>query len=193
MPNKLPYSTSFTALGLEPMQFLEVCRVLEESGSSDSVLKDLTESVRSSTHNRKMREYSKRWEALSQEEKDILFTGDSIEVRGIAYLSVVKTYRLIGRFVIEGVLPLFYSSNTEITHKHYDDYFNKVAIEYPAMRNMSDRTYKNSRNRVFKILKDAGIITGNKTMSVSSFYPGARLVQHLNKEHPHYLKFFLLK
>ncbi len=192
MTNKLPYSTSFTAVGLEVRQFEQVCRWLDEYGPEADAPLDLTESVRSSTHLRKFREFKKRWEGLTREEKKILYTGDSNEKRGIAFLSMVRCYRLIGRFVIEVLWERLKQMDSTVTYKDYDHYFEKLGKEYPAMLNMAESTYNNSRNRVFRILRDSGLLVGSESFDILSFYPGSRVVSYLEQTQPQYLKFFLV-
>ncbi|TVR85149.1 MAG: DUF1819 family protein [Saprospirales bacterium] len=189
----LPYTTSFTAVGLAPEQFLAVCRMLDKNGLRADIPLDATESIRTNTHKRKVSEFVKRWKSLSEEEKQILFTGDPSEIRAVAFLATVKTYKLIGRFVIEVLWRINFSIENEVTLKDYDNYFDEIAVEYPAMRNMAEGTYKKARSRIFNILRDGGILVGRKKMVVTSAYPGKRLVEYLNRDHPHHLKFFLLK
>lgn len=166
------YSMSFTAGGLLSHESVEVAKLylnlanwltVREKVLEDNILQARTQN----TAKRIFREISSRLDLLTKEELEILAEGSYQEQIQILWLAICKRYKFIYDFAIEVIREKFLSLGMEVSFGDYDVFFNSKAEWHDELENLTEKTKNKARQVVFKILREAELLSKNNIIMPS--------------------------
>ena len=163
MPAK-EYNLSFTAGGLLYRESLVVVQQfgelldwhsVRESVRADNLLQARTQN----SARRILQEIVLRLKHLTEGQFELLLSGSPSEQRSLLWVAICKRYDLIREFASEIVREKFMAMNHELFPYEYDAFFENKAATHPEMKKISKSTRNKLRQVVFKMLREAGLIT----------------------------------
>jgi hypothetical protein len=176
---KQPYKMSFTSGGLYLNESVELSasylKTKEWKGTiARAQAKGLTSLPKEKSKRRMLREIVNRLETLSDDELHFLVEGeDRQEQSQLIWISVCRAYRLVREFAIEVVQDRYLAYQLELPPESFDLLFEQKAEWDEALASTSAATRVRLRQVVFKIMREAGIISVNHR--IQSTYLSARL------------------
>ena len=118
------------------------------------------------TSGRFFREVSSRLKELSEEELQVLVEGSHQEKNQIIWLAICKKHKFIRDFVVEVVREKYLNLNSDLSKTDYDIFYAAKAEWHEELDRLALSTRNKMKASVFKILRQAGIITDkNKIIS----------------------------
>lgn len=114
---------------------------------------------RAASAQRVMREIVIRLQNLADTELFLLQDGDRGERLAILWLAVCRAYRFVGEFAVELISDRFLSFRTDLAHDDFDLFLAAKAEWSPKLAGLSDATRTKLRAVLFRILKEAEIVS----------------------------------
>ena len=161
-----PYNMSFTAGGLLYHESLTVAALYDSLGAWDAVHARVIQDnlLKMRTHSaaqRIYREVASRLKNLTESQKALLLTGSHQEQGHMLWLAVCKRYRFIHDFATDVVREKFLRLDLALSYDDYDTFFANKAEWRPEVANVAESTRKKQRAVVFKMLREAGLLTSD--------------------------------
>jgi hypothetical protein len=128
------------------------------------------------------REIIQRLELLTDAQLELLVEGKLEEQKYILWFATCKTYHLIGEFATEVLREKFLSRSMQITELDYDAFFNRKADWNEELDQITDSTRKKLREVVFRMMREAGLISKEKM--IIPVVLSKRLVEVLKPDAP---------
>lgn len=160
------YNMSFTTGGLfynESLRILGVYRkqqdwkVTQKTAVDDNLMQARTRS----SAVRRVREICSRLKGLTDRELDLLFTGSTQEQYYLLWVSVCKNHVFITDFATKVVREKFLRMDLVLETTDYDMFFEDMAEWHEELEQLTDSTKKKLRQVLFKIMKEAEILSLN--------------------------------
>lgn len=159
---KSNYVFSFTAASLRINESVKVAKYVIENGISN--LNQIKEtgivfgSAKTGTTDRQLREIRKRLEQLTQEQINLLGTGDLISQKQMAFLAICKLYSFIKDFTIDVVREKTLVYDYKINASDFNSFIQSKSHIHPELELFEESTFNKAKQVLFHILKQAGII-----------------------------------
>lgn len=118
------------------------------------------------TSKREFAEIKLRIGQLSSEERKLLSGGTYDIQKLIAYISCVRSYRILREFIDEVILDKLSIFDHNLTDYDYQKFFNNKADQNPRIEKLADSTKDKVKQVTFRILVQAGIIDDIKTKTI---------------------------
>lgn len=134
------------------------------------------------------REIVIRLQKLSAAELLLLRDGDRGDRLALLWLAVCRAYRFVGEFAIELISDRFLSFRTDLAHDDFDLFLAAKAEWSPKLAGLSDATRTKLRAVLFRILKEAEIVTPAGRIEGTVLSP--RLIALLGESDPSDLRVF---
>lgn len=160
-------SLSLTGAGLEYNALADLQRFfIEEGGEYNTVPHTITHATRKNSHVRKLRELNLRLKSLTGTQKSLLVEGDTTSRKLIAFLSVLKSYRIVSRFIEEEVFTAFRQLPHTISYSDFDSFIFRLEQEFPDLSGKSEATFKKIRSRVFGMMVEIGMLDSSSSKTL---------------------------
>lgn len=179
----MSYRMSFTSAGLLLGDSLTLVRIYRELGDWDAVKKvcfeqNLLQAKKPSSAKRNIRELSDRLRNLTDHQMDLLVNGNHADQLQMLWLANLKTYRFLREFCEEVVREKFLSLSYLLDYDDFDQFFNAKAEWDDTLDSLSDSTRLKVRQVLFRMLREAEILT-RENMIVPTIFSGdaARAIQ----------------
>lgn len=189
MPNEIPqYKFSFTAVSLRTRDLVSI------ADNNGLVTKDLHIQIgngKISTGQRIARELLKRYNVLTDEQKDLLKNGSYKIQKEISFYAICKYYGFIRDFIIEVVRENYLVYQLQITDGDYISFFRRKADIFPKMTQLTEITQKKIKQVTFNILAQADIIDGIKSRKIIPQLLEIESQKAILSDNPEFLKVFL--
>lgn len=143
---------------------------------------------RAASAQRVMREIVIRLQNLADTELFLLQDGDRGERLAILWLAVCRAYRFVGEFAAELISDRFLSFRTDLAHDDFDLFLAAKAEWSPKLAGLSDATRTKLRAVLFRILREAEIVSTAGRIEGSVLSP--RLIAMLCETSPADLRVF---
>lgn len=143
---------------------------------------------RAASAQRVMREIVIRLQKLADTELFLLQDGDQGERLAILWVAVCRAYRFVGEFAVELISDRFLSFRTDLAHDDFDVFFAAKAEWSPKLAGLSDATRTKLRAVLFRILREAEIVSTAGRIEGSVLSP--RLIAILGETSPADLRVF---
>lgn len=175
--NSKKYSVSFSVGGgffyNESIMFAELFENLQEWQEVRSKVEDenLLQARTRSTAGRFFREISSRLQELTHDELRILLDGTHQEKNHIIWLAVCKRYRFLREFAVEVVREKYLNLKEDLSLEDFNRFYDEKAEWNEELERLSLATRKKVQSAVFKILRQAGIITENNKIITTVLSP----------------------
>lgn len=181
------YQMSFTTGGLfyrESVKIAELHAQLSEWNDVRArVLNDNLLQVQTANSTKRIsREIISRLKCLAEEEMGLLVKGSRQEQIQILWVSICRKYKFIHEFVINVLREKYLRHNLSLTIDDYNAFFNAKAQWHDELAKLSSSTQVKLRQVVFRIMKEAEIITRDGKIKPGILSP--RIVGVL-KKHSH--------
>ncbi|GAB6061191.1 DUF1819 family protein [Desulfonatronum parangueonense] len=192
-PPTIPYKLSFTAAPLLLQESVKLAELFLEFKEwevvRDHVLsKNLLQARTQSSLKRICQEIIPRLENLNQEELELLVQGSSQEQAQLLWVAVCRRYRFIAEFAVEVLRERYLTLKGDVQLVDYDSFFNQKSEWHPELENLSASTRNKLRQVLFRIMREADLLTKNNTINAVMLSP--RVMDILIQDNPRDLTFF---
>jgi hypothetical protein len=166
------YRLSFGTGGLYVTESAQLIQSFSELGDwseviEDAVEKNLLQFKSTQSTRRAVREICIRLKSLSVHELDFFATADPFDQSILCWLASCRTYQFIGDFATQVVLENFASYKLELGYADFDFFYEEQAQFHPELEDLTESTRKKLRQILFRMLREAGILTDDNRIVVS--------------------------
>lgn len=168
---------SFTTGGLFHRESVKLAELYLDLGDWNSVrdkviAENLLQTRTLNTLKRSCREVISRLKTLSSGELEFLLEGSHQEQAYLLWLAVCRRYRFIADFAIEVLRERYITLKTDLTHEDFDSFFNRKSEWHVEMDGVTPATRSKLRQVLFKILREADLLTANNMINAAMLSPG---------------------
>ena len=162
---------SFSTGGLFSRESVTLSMIFLEIGNWDTVRdKVLTENLLQTrtltSAQRVCREVISRLKTLNPSELDLLVRGTSQEQGYLLWIAVCRCYKFIADFAVEILRERYLGLKIDLHNEDFDSFFNKKSEWHIELDNIRLVTRNKLRQVLFRILREAGLLTANNTINV---------------------------
>lgn len=140
---------------------------------------------------RMLRETIKRLEALTDEELEIVPSLTAMELGHLMWAAACRRYAFIGEFAEEVLREGFLTLSLTLTVEEYDSFFRSKVVWHEELTEITESTYKELRQVIFRMMKQAGLLTKNQEIEPALL--SDRVLALLDKRIPSDSRFFPLR
>ena len=147
------------------------------------VANNLLQAKTLSTTKRICGEVCSRLKMLSQNELE-LFTETTIQEQGyLLWLAICRRYKFVAEFAVEVLRERYLSLKNSLNYEDFNFFFSKKLEYYQELAKVSQRTMDKSRQVLFRMMRQAGLLTTENEINVALLSP--RLLNELaENSHP---------
>lgn len=170
------YIMSFSTGGLfhrESVELVELYLDLYdwESVRDKVIAENLLQTRTLNTLKRVCREIGSRLKTLNQSELEFFVEGNHQEQAYILWLAVCRRYRFIADFAIEVLRERFITLKTDLNYEDFDSFFNRKSEWHMELDEITPATRGKLRQVLFKMLREADLITANNMINAAMLSP----------------------
>ena len=167
---------SFTTGGLFSRESATLAVVFSETGDWDTVRnKVLTENLLQtrtlSSAQRICRELIVRLKTLNRNEMDLFVHGTTQEQSYLLWIAVCRCYKFIADFAVEILRERYLGLKIGLHYEDFDSFFNKKSEWHPELDTIQPATRNKLRQVLFKILREAELLSANNTINAAMLSP----------------------
>lgn len=187
------YCMSFTAGSLlhhETVNLAVVYLNLGDWGSvQDKVIAENILQARTlNTLKRVCHEVLSRLRTLSLSELEVLVEGSYQEQAYLLWLAACRRYKFIADFAVEVLRERYITLKSDLTHEDFDVFFNRKSECHSELDAITPATRKKLRQVLFKMLREADLLTISNTIHAAMFSP--KLLYLIHRESNRYVPYF---
>jgi len=187
------YRLSFTSGSLyhrESVKLAELYLSLRdwEEVRAQALRDNLLQARTESTAKRTCREAIARLNALGDGELAFLSEANYQDQAHILWVGVCRLYRFIADFAVEVLHERFVAMKLDLGFEDFDAFFNRKSEWHDELDNASVSTRNKLRQVLFRMLREAGLLTRDKTINAVVLSP--RLVELLRQHNPDEFLYF---
>lgn len=189
-----PYKMSFAVGGLFLNESIEVVRLRDPSERWETTIVRSIESgiisaPKIASQRRTLREIVNRLCTLSQTEIELLSaTPDRSEQQALLWLATCRAYRFVKEFAHDVIRDRFLSYHLDLPLESFDIFFDAKAEWDEELGRISSSTRKKLRQVLFRIMRDAEVITADNR--IQKAYLSPRLQALIAERDPKELELF---
>lgn len=127
---------------------------------------NLLNKIKQSTFNREFAEIKKRINNLSQQQIELMVSGDMDEAKSMIFLSIIKSYDFFKDFMIEVLSHKFQLFDRFLADSDYNRFINYKNINHPELLTITPETASKVKQVIFRILEQLGILTSAKNGTI---------------------------
>ncbi len=170
------YSMSFTTGGLFHRESVKLAALYLDLGDWNSVRdkvisENLLQTRTLNTLKRVYREVVSRLRTLSPGELEFLVEGSHQEQAYHLWLAVCRRYRFIADFAVEVLRERYITLKSDLTHEDFDSFFNRKSEWHLELDEISPATRSKLRQVLFKILREADLLTAHHMINAAMLSP----------------------
>lgn len=168
---------SFTTGSLFHREAVELAQLYLDLGDWDVVRakvvsENLLQSRTLSALKRLCREVFPRLKTLSLGEIEFLVEGRYQEQAYLLWIAVCRRYRFIAEFALEVLRERFITLKADLSPEDFDSFFNRKAEWHSELEEISQATRIRLRQVLFKMLREADLLTPNNIINAAMPTPG---------------------
>lgn len=168
---------SFTTGSLFHREAVELAQLYLDLGDWDAVRakvvsENLLQSRTLSALKRLCREVFPRLKTLSLGEIEFLVEGRYQEQAYLLWIAVCRRYRFIAEFAVEVLRERFITLKADLSPEDFDSFFNRKAEWHSELEEISQATRIRLRQVLFKMLREADLLTPNNIINAAMPTPG---------------------
>ena len=134
------------------------------------------------------REVVSRLKTLNSSELEFLIDASHQEQAYLLWLAVCRRYRFIADFAVEVIRERYITLKTDLTYEDFDSFINRKSEWHSELDAINPSTRDKLRQVLFKILKDADILTANNMINAAMLSPP--LLELIYQSSPNDVLFF---
>ena len=170
------YSMSFTTGSLFHRESVKLAALYLDLGDWNSVrdkviAENLLQSRTLNTLKRVCREVISRLKTLISGELEFLVEGSHQEQAYILWIAVCRRYRFIADFAFEVLRERYITLKTDLSHEDFDSFFNRKSEWRSELDEIRPATRSKLRQVLFKILREADLLTANNMINAAMLSP----------------------
>lgn len=178
------YKMSFSTGGLFINESIELARLYQQLPEKDweqvlniGVEDGLTSLPKSESNRRTLREIKNRLICLTDDEIDYLCDeADRQDQASILWLATCRAYRLVREFAVEVIREQYLSYQLDLTLESFDRLFEAKAEWDEDLASLSESTISKVRQILFRMMREAMIISDDRKILTSYISPALRNV-----------------
>lgn len=144
---------------------------------------------KAASNRRTLREITNRLQTLSADERSFLLDeADRTDQQALLWLSTCRAYRFVREFALEVIRERYLSYQVDLPLESFDILFNGKAAWDEDLANLSTSTRKKLRQVLFRMMREAGVITSGNRIQSAILSP--RLKAMLEDQNPAELALF---
>ena len=120
---------------------------------------NMLQKVKRATVVRELREIRKRLITLSEQELNLLVTGDLAQTKAILLIGVAKTYLFIKDFVVEVLRNKYLSHEFMLFESDYQRFIDSKSVIHPELDELTDKSKHKIRLVMLQILTQLGLLS----------------------------------
>ncbi len=129
-----------------------------------------------------------RLQTLSEAELAIVSEGTSTDRGHLMWVAACRRYVLIAQFAEEVLRERFLTLAGTVSYEDYDSFYRGKAMWHEELDGVTDLTFKKLRQVLFKMMVEAGLLTGHGQIEPVLLSP--RVAECLNQRTPSDIRFF---
>jgi hypothetical protein len=170
------YSMSFTTGSLFYLESVKLAGLYVELNDWNTVRskvlsENLLQARTQNTLKRVCREIISRLKTLAPREIDLLIHGSSKEQGYLLWIAVCRRYKFIADFAVEIIRERYLSLKTDLHYEDFDAFFNRKSEWHPELDEIQPATRSKLRQVLFKMLREAELLTANNLINVAMLTP----------------------
>ncbi len=170
------YSMSFTTGSLFHRESVKLAALYLDFGDWNSVrdkvvAENLLQTRTLNTLKRVCREVISRLRTLSLSELEFLVEGSHQEQAYLLWLAICRRYRFIADFAVEVLHERYITLKADLTHEDFDYFFNRKSEWHLELDDITPATRGKLRQILFKMLREADLLTANNMINAAMFSP----------------------
>ncbi len=178
------YSMSFTTGCLFHRESIDLAAMYLDLGNWNAVrdkviTNNLLQTRTLNTLQRVCREVISRLRIMSQSELEFLVEANHQEQAYLLWLAACRRYRFIADFAVEVLRERYITLKSDLTYEDFDSFFNRKSEWHSELDNISSATRGKLRQVLFKMLRDADLLTANNMIHAAMLSP--RMLELLNQ------------
>jgi hypothetical protein len=167
---------SFTTGSLFQRESVELAALYQGLGDWNSVrdkviAENLLQTRTLNTLKRVCREVISRLKTLSPGELEFLVEAGRQEQAYLLWLAVCRRYRFIADFAVEVLRERYITLKSDLTHEDFDSFFNRKSEWHLELDEISPVTRDKLRQVLFKMLREADLLTANNMIHAAMLSP----------------------
>jgi len=174
--NKDRYSMSFTTGSLfhrESVKLATLYLTLSDWNAvrDDVIRKNILQARALNTLKRICCEVISRLKTLNARELDFLVDANHQEQGYLLWLAVCRRYKFIADFAFEVVRERYITLKADLSHEDFDSFFNRKSEWHSELDEVRPATRKKLRQVLFKMLREADLLTANNMINAAMLSP----------------------
>jgi hypothetical protein len=193
MSRQQNYKMSFSTGGLFINESVEVAK-LHQPGEPwrETLERALTDRTMTqpkiASNRRSLREITTRLEMLSEDDVEFLIYADREDQVALLWVATCRAYRFVREFAVETIHERYLSGKSDLPVEIFENFFDHRAEWNEVIANISKSTRMRLRQVLFKILREANIISEEN--QIHSALLSTRFIGHLAGKNKDELRFF---
>jgi hypothetical protein len=118
------------------------------------------------------REVISRLKTLTQGELEFLVEASHQEQAYLLWVAVCRRYRFIADFAVEVLRERYITLKADLAYEDFDSFFNRKSEWHAELDAISPATRGKLRQILFKILREADLLTANNMINAALLSPG---------------------
>jgi len=181
MPHDSPYIMSFSIGGLCLLESKVIAKAYTSSNdwseTRDLVIREnLLQARVISSAQRMLGEVIPRLRLLSEKELSLFRTSADQDQRYLLWLAICRRHAFIGDFYVQVVHERYLSLKEKVGTDEFNLFWEQKAVDHPEVDRISDLTKIKLRSVLFKMMREAGLITKDNYINTVMLSP---LVQNM--------------
>jgi hypothetical protein len=186
------YIFSFTAVSAPIADFTRLAEMLVLANYDWTRLtRDVVSKEKERTNQRHFQEMRMRFGKLTNDEIDLLAFGDLNDKKLVALIAMCKAYRFIFDFVMEVIREKALVYDFELRESDYNSFINRKSYGHPEYEILSVVTKKKTKQVLFRILEQVGLIDSAKNRHIQQLLVSPGLCRIICNDSPALLKLLL--
>jgi hypothetical protein len=170
------YKMSFTTGGLFSRESTKLAMLFLELRDWDAIrdkvlAENLLQTRTISSSQRVCREIISRLKSLNPSELELLVHGTAQEQGYLLWISVCRSYKFIAEFAVEIIRERYLGLKADLHYEEFDSFFHRKSEWHPELEAIQLVTRNKLRQVLFKILREAGLLTANNTINTVMLSP----------------------
>lgn len=170
------YHMSFSTGGLFHQESVQLATLYRDLGDWQAVhdrviAENILQTRTVSTLKRVYREIVSRLKSLTSTELAFLLEGSHQEQAYLLWLAVCRRYSFIADFAVEVLRERYITLKNDVTYDDFDAFFNQKSEWHPELDNISRATRSKLRQVLFRILREADLLSANNTINAALLSP----------------------
>ena len=167
---------SFTAGSIFFQESVKVAELYLEFGDWDEtknyiIHQNILQARTLNTSKRICTEIISRLKTMNKQELEFLLDSSSQDQAYLLWLAICRRYQFIGDFAIEVLRERFISLKTDLNYIDFDSFFNQKSEWHVELENIKPSTRYKLRQVLFKILREADLLTEKNLINVATLSP----------------------